>query len=175
MGEPRLSPSQRAYLFNREPFLQRLKARSENLFSDGYRVAETCCPYRFVIYGPAKYEEISYIVDAIAETCTCLFFIRQVNGEHIMENGDILKCKHLRGLCQLVRMTRLAHFEAGNTGCGYRLWVHWLAALSERLRRLAADAPFNTYYPDGTPIRFEIPADGSTRPMPLSLKKGEMR
>ncbi len=175
MGEPRLSPSQRAYLFNREQFLQRLKERSESLFSNGYRIAETGCSYRFVIYGPGKYEEISYFVDAIAETCTCLFFIRQVNGEHILENGDILECKHLRGLCQLVRMTRLAHFEAGNTGCGYRLWVHWLATLSERLRRQTADAPFNTYYPDGTPIRFVKPEDGSTRPVPFSPGKGQMR
>ena len=174
MGEPRLSPSQRAYLFNREQFLLGLKERSESLFDDGYRVAETNCHYRFAIYCPGKNGDKTYIVDAIAEICTCPFFMRQVNGESIVEDGDILACKHLRGLCLLVRKTRLAHFDEGNIGCGYRLWAHWLATLSERQRRRqAAYQPQNAAYPDGTPIRFEIPGDGSSEPEPVGARKGD--
>ena len=177
MGEPRLSPSQRAYLFNREQFLQGLQARAESLFADGYWVAETNCPYRFVIHSPGKDGEKTYFVDAIAETCTCAFFARQVAGESIVEDGGILACKHLRGLGPLVRQTRLAHFDEGATGCGYRLWIHWLATLSERQRRRrqAACLPQNATYPDGTPIHIAIPGDGSEEPEPFGIEKGDMR
>jgi len=139
MGEPRLSPSQRAYLFNREQFLQGLKERSESLFADGYRVAETNCPHRFVVYCPCKEGEKTYFLDAISETCTCPFYTRQARGELIVEDGSILACKHLQGLSALVRHTRLAHFEEGYTGCGYRLWTHWIATLAERSRQRIAN------------------------------------
>jgi hypothetical protein len=176
MGQPRLSPSQRAYLFNRDKFLQGLQERSESLFADGYRVAETNCPHRFVIFAPCKDGEKTYFVDAIAETCTCLFYIRQVQGECIVEDGSILACKHLQGLKELVRQTRLFHFDAGDTGCGYRLWIHWLAMLSERRhRRRSAPIPADAYDPDGTPIRFDGPGQDASERTPANIKKGDRR
>ena len=139
MGEPRLSPSQRAYLFHREEFLKGLQTRAESLFQDGYRVSETKCPHKFVIYYPCKEGEKTYFIDALAETCTCPFYARQARGEYIAEEGVILLCKHLRGLKELVCHTRRSHFKEGNTGCGYRLWLHWIATLAERTRRRIAN------------------------------------
>jgi hypothetical protein len=168
MTEPRLSPSQRAYLFNREQFLRGLQERAKSLFADGYRVAETHCAHRFVVYRPCKEGEKTYVVDALEQTCTCPFYTRQADGERIVEDGSILACKHLRGLGPLVRRTRLAHFEAGEIGCGYRLWAHWLAALAQRQRRRGQDngeAAGDTTDGDGrgTPIR----------PAPCPVEKGE--
>lgn len=177
MGEPRLSPSQRAYLFNREQFLQGLQSRAESLFADGYRVAETNCPHRYVIYAPGKDGEKTYFVDAMAETCTCAFFARQVAGEAILEEGGILACKHLRGLGPLVRQTRLAHFKEGATGCGYRIWIHWLATLAERRRRRQDPAPCPQYatYLDGTPIRVAPPGEDPSESAPFDREKGDTR
>lgn len=140
MGELRLSQSQRAYRSDREQFLQRLEAAAERLFADGYRAAKTDCPYAFVLTCPHKDGENTYFVDALRETCTCPFYTRQVEGELLEEDGGFLTCKHLRGLKSLVKQTRLAHFTEGETACGYRLWTHWIAVLSER-RRLERRSP----------------------------------
>ena len=134
MEEPRLSPSQRAYRSDREQFLKRLETSAERLFADGYRAATTECHYVFVLTCPHKDGEKSYLVDALRETCICAFYTRQVEGELLDEDGSILACKHLRGLKRLVKQTRVALFTEGETGSGYRLWVHWIAVLSERCR-----------------------------------------
>lgn len=129
MEEVRLSPSQRAYLFNPERFLRGLNERAEALYRAGYRVRPDDLPGMFQITLRQDTEEKLYRVDALKRTCTCAFFTRQRQGERLLAEG-ILECKHLRGLRGLVRKTRLAHFKAEEFQAGYRLWTHWLATLS---------------------------------------------
>ena len=164
MSEPRLSGTQRAYLFNRDKFLAGLEERATRLFESGYRVSETNRVHVFVVACPHAKGEHIYFVDALADTCTCPFYTRQTDGEPLTEDGSILACKHIRGLPKLVRQVRLAYLEAGDLVCGYRLWAHWLAALTAKARKRTNGAyvPKHAFWPDGTPVTIvpEESADG---------------
>ena len=104
MRSPPLSPSQRAYTFQRDKFLAGIEGRAARLYEDGYAVepGERC--HEFLITPPGI--TIPYVVNALRLTCTCCFYRRQIEGEPLTKNGTIVPCKHLQGLKALVRAER---------------------------------------------------------------------
>ena len=119
-----LSNTQAAYRFFNDRFMTGLNQRAANLWVDGYRVTpldtdlegeETAAPpTSFIVYKDSDAEKSSeddaagllandfgYVVDPIAETCTCDFFQGQ-KAEPLNETGEPVPCKHLRGLSALV-------------------------------------------------------------------------
>lgn len=134
MNQARLSPAQRAYLFQPAQFLERLDERAKTLYQAGYRLScgETCGEFWMTLSAGDTMR--TYCVNAREQTCTCAFFVRQTQGEALIAEG-VLACKHLRGLRQLVRQMRLAHFKAGEFSAGYRLWIHWIATLSVQMEQ----------------------------------------
>jgi hypothetical protein len=90
---------------------------------------------------------------------------QQADGEPLTEDGTLLPCKHLRGLRRLIRQTRQAHLEQGDTHCGYLLWIHWLATLSELARREGRRrVPERIVHTDGTRI---VGTTEESNPQPL--------
>ena len=63
--EPKLTPSERGYLFNRDGFLAGIKERGARLFEDGYRAHATAEPYVFVVTVPCKDGEKSYFLNVV--------------------------------------------------------------------------------------------------------------
>lgn len=156
MGEPQLSASQRAYLFNRENFLAGLRQRAATLFACGYTLWPTATPHVFVVTCPHKDGEKSYFVNAVTHTCTCPFLTRQKEGEPLTEDGTLLACKHLLGLRTLLRQMVQALKTEGDLNCYYRLRAHWLGVLAEKHRQEhddldMADNPFLTCPPMENP------------------------
>ena len=103
--EPRLTPSERGYLFNREGFLAGIKERGANLFEDGYRAHRTAESGSFVMTVPCKDGEKQYFLNALEAICSCPFHREQREGRPLTEDGLIIPCKHLEGLELLIRKT----------------------------------------------------------------------
>jgi hypothetical protein len=133
MGPPRLSPTQWAYLFDREAFLERLCRRALRLAEDGYTVQATETPGMFLVVCPAGVN--AYTVHALEKTCTCPFYTRQAHDQPLTADGSLVPCKHLLGLKTLLRGTRERLLKDGDSCGAYRLWAHAMAWLSvERLQ-----------------------------------------
>jgi hypothetical protein len=133
MGSPRLSPTQWAYLFHREAFLERLCRRALRLAEDGYTVQATETPCVFLVVCPAGVN--AYTVHALEKTCTCPFYTKQAHDEPLTADGARIACKHLLGLKTLLRKTRERLLRDGAECEAYRLWAQTMAWLAvERLR-----------------------------------------
>lgn len=143
-----LSPSQKSYRDNPSGFLERLKARAEGLFHDGYTVYPGDTLHAFLVaYHEAKGNRwVTYEVVPLLGSCTCPFYARQQDGEYLGDDETLVACKHLRGLAALIRATCKRHASEGNiTDCCF-LWQHWMVTLShlrreriEREKRMASD------------------------------------
>jgi hypothetical protein len=135
---PRLSSTQKAYREDPDGFLQRLQARAQSLFHDGYTVRPGNEPHQFrVAHTNPKDGLVSeYVVHAGHQRCTCPFFARQASsGERLAENGPLVPCKHLLGLPALVRDTWRKHARDGNAQALTDLWRHWMVFVAHRRRK----------------------------------------
>lgn len=107
-----LTNTQAAYRFFNDRFTAGMEQRARELWANGYRVTpledtETAAlPTTFLVYKengddlPA--DEAAYVVDPLAQTCTCAFFVNQ-KAEPLTETGEPVPCKHLLGLETLVK------------------------------------------------------------------------
>lgn len=101
-----------------EEFIARLDARAANLANDGYTVRPGDDLQIYLVSHPDKKGGfVEYTVDAYERTCTCPMFVQQ--------SEDVVECKHLRGLEELIRQ-RLPHApepakctDCGGTGKSY--------------------------------------------------------
>ena len=135
---PRLSSTQKAYREDPDGFVQRLQARANSLYPDGYTVRPASEPHRFLVAhtNPKDGLVTEYAVHAGEERCTCPFYARQANGERLAEGGGpLLACKHLLGLPALVRETWRQHARDGNVSALTALWRHWMVFVAARRRR----------------------------------------
>ena len=134
---PRLSSTQKAYREDPDGFVERLQARANSLYPDGYTVRPGNEPHRFLVAhtNPRDGTVTEYAVHAGEERCTCPFYARQANGERLAENGPLLPCKHLLGLPALVRETWRQHARDGNVQALTDLWRHWMVFVAARRRR----------------------------------------
>ena len=135
---PRLSSTQKAYREDPDGFVERLGARANSLYPDGYTVRPASEPHRFLVAhtNPKDGTVTEYTVSAWEERCTCPFFMRQANGERLAEGGGpLLPCKHLVGLPALVRETWRQHARDGNVQALTDLWRHWMVFVAARRRR----------------------------------------
>ena len=142
---PRLSSTQKAYREDPDGFVERLRARADSLFADGYTVRPASEPHRFLVAhtNPKDGVVTEYAVDAEEERCPCPFYARQANGERLAaEGGPLLPCKHLVGLPALVRETWRRHAREGNVGALTALWRHWMVFVAAR-RRKRQEAEWN--------------------------------
>ena len=138
-AEPKLSGTLRAYLFDRENFLARLDERAETLHGRGYLAWATNRPGVFAVTVPHRNGETSYFVHAVERTCTCPFFLRQVTEEPLTDDGSLVECKHLRGLCTLVAKSREEHKRCEDWKSYFGLRIHWLHVLAEQSRSKKPD------------------------------------
>ena len=129
--EPKLSPSERGYLFNRDGFLAGIKERGSRLFEDGYRAHATAEAGSFVVTVPYKDGEKSYFLNASKGTCSCPFHREQREGRPLTEDGSIIPCKHLEGLEALVKQTVQELKDLGDLSY-YRLRASWLSVVAKR-------------------------------------------
>ncbi len=134
---PRLSSTQKAYREDPDGFVERLGARANSLYPDGYTVRPASEPHRFLVAhtNPKDGLVTEYAVHAGQERCTCPFFMRQANGEHLAEGGPLVPCKHLVGLPALVRETWRQHARDGDVQALTDLWRHWMVFVAARRRR----------------------------------------
>lgn len=101
-----LTNTQAAYRYYNDRFMSGMNQRAANLWRDGYRVTpleddeSAAPPTCFSIYKEDA-DDNGYLVDPIAETCTCDFFLGQ-KVEPLTESEEPVPCKHLRGLPALV-------------------------------------------------------------------------
>ena len=130
--EPKLTPSERGYLFNRDAFLAGIKERGAKLFEDGYRVFATGEPCVFVVTVPYKYGEKLYFLNVAKGTCTCPFH-REQETKPLTSDGSVIPCKHLEGIETLVRKTARELKEAGELSY-FKLRATWLDVLAHRRR-----------------------------------------
>lgn len=103
---PYLTNTQAAFRYYHEDFMRRLRERAHALWGDGYRVAPTERPGTFLVYREGEATENGvgdYAVCPAADTCSCPFFQKQVAGELLNDDGEIVPCKHLLGMPELVR------------------------------------------------------------------------
>jgi len=135
--QPRLSSTQKAYREDPDGFVERLQARANSLYPDGYTVRPASEPHRFLVAhtNPKDGLVTEYAVHAGEERCTCPFFMRQASGERLAENGPLLPCKHLLGLPALVRETWRQHARDGDVQALTDLWRHWMVFVAARRRR----------------------------------------
>jgi len=134
---PRLSSTQKAYREDPDGFLERLQARANSLYPDGYTVRPASEPHRFLVAhtNPKDGVVTEYAVHAGEERCTCPFFARQANGERLADGGGpLLPCKHLVGLPALVRETWRQHARDGDVQALTDLWRHWMVFVAARRR-----------------------------------------
>ena len=135
---PRLSSTQRSYREDPDGFLARLEARAQTLFGDGYTVApvrETAYAFRVSTPPDGRGLVCRYDVNPEEGTCTCPFYARQAaKGEYLTDNGEIVACKHLRGLAALVRAMRRRHAKENDPNACGALWLHWMLYLAHRRR-----------------------------------------
>ena len=129
--EPKLTPSERGYLFNRDGFLAGIKERGANLFEDGYRVHATAEPYVFVVTIPCKDGEKHHFLNVLEGTCSCPFHREQREGRPLTEDGAIIPCKHLEGLEPLVKQTIAELKDFGDLSY-YRLRASWISVVAKR-------------------------------------------
>ena len=129
--EPRLTPSERGYLFNRDGFLAGIKERGSRLFEDGYRAHATAEHYVFVVTLPYQDGEKQYFVNLAKGTCSCPFHREQREGRPLTDDGSIIPCKHLEGLEALVKQTVQELKDLGDLSC-YRLRASWLSVVAKR-------------------------------------------
>ena len=132
MRSPPLSPSQRAYLFQRESFLARIEERAARLDQDGYTVEMGARCHEFLVTPPNT--GIPYVVNALCQTCTCCFYRRQVEGEPLTRDGTPVPCKHLQGL----KGSDSGRTPAAATGRALVLFVPALGALAANAGRPVA-------------------------------------
>ena len=134
---PRLSSTQKAYREDPGGFVERLGARANSLYPDGYTVRPASEPHRFLVAhtNPRDGTVTEYTVSAGEERCTCPFYARQANGERLADGGPLLPCKHLLGLPALVRETWRQHARDGNIQALTDLWRHWMVFVAARRRR----------------------------------------
>ena len=135
---PRLSSTQKAYREDPDGFVERLQARANSLYPDGYTVRPASEPHRFLVAhtNPKDGTVTEYTVSAWEERCTCPFYARQAKGERLAEGGGpLLPCKHLLGLPALVRETWRQHARDGNVSALTALWRHWMVFVAARRRR----------------------------------------
>ncbi len=138
---------QAAYRFFHDRFMDGMHQRAQNLWTDGYRVTpqeedETAAPpTKFLVYKESDNEnaaEDGYVVDPIADTCTCPFFQGQ-KAEPLGEDEGTVACKHLRGLNALVaEEVAYWNMKAQVTG-DYRREVQYLRivrGLTETMKRI---------------------------------------
>ena len=129
--EPKLTPSERGYLFNRDGFLAGIKERAGRLFEDGYRAHGTAEPYVFVVTVPCKDGEKQHFLNALRGTCSCPFHREQREGRPLTEDGSIIPCKHLQGLELLIRKTVRELKDLGDLS-HYRLRACWISVVAKR-------------------------------------------
>ena len=129
--EPRLTPSERGYLFNRDGFLAGIKERGASLFEDGYRAHATAEAYVFVVTVPCKDGEKSYFLNVARGTCSCPFHREQRVGRPLTEDGSIIPCKHMEGLEALIKQTVQELKDFGDLSY-YRLRASWISVVAKR-------------------------------------------
>lgn len=139
--EPRLSAPQRAYMNDPLGFEQKMRARAEELWNDGYEVCPEGTVGLFRVMTPQGAE---YIVDALQEDCTCPY--RQKT------EVPQVPCKHLLGLSGLVEATLAFLKQFGLYGLPrlreerlreYRLlFQHWESTRWESACREAEEADY---------------------------------
>jgi hypothetical protein len=125
-----LSASQKAYQEDPEGFIQRLSARAESLYENGYLALPTADIHVFEVINLGAKHQHAYRVNALLESCTCPFYRRQAQGERLTENGKLIRCKHHRGLPLLIRKTRQALYQANRKQECCELWAHWMKTLT---------------------------------------------
>ena len=76
-----LSASQKAYLDDPEGFINRLAARADNLFEDGYLAQITAETHVFEVINQGAKHQHGYRVNALRGTCTCPFYERQAQAK----------------------------------------------------------------------------------------------
>jgi len=125
-----LSASQKAYQEDPEGFINRLAARADALFENGYLAQITGETHVFEVINLGARHKHGYRVNALTGDCTCPFYQRQASGESLTDNGRLIRCKHHRGLPGLVRRTRKALYQANQAKECCELWAHWMKTMT---------------------------------------------
>lgn len=128
-----------AYLLDRENFLARLERRGETLFEDGYTVVPDDRQGVYCVCRRDGNDARTYRVNPLDGTCTCPFFAWQ-ELEPLSLEGEIVPCKHLRGLERLIARTLQLHREQEQFELYYSLAAHRAAAKAQCRRRAHQDS-----------------------------------